>query len=161
MCERSSPSCRIGSSSLLRIRTPPRSSASSNAGQNAGATDHVIVAPGAWSLAHAVTGGWSLLVRAVPGAGIGLARTAQSIALEGAASSELGPMEVRDFDVASLAEAVILSDRILVMKARPGRIVEDVWIDLPRPRTLEMINTARFGDIVAHIRDLLGRDRYE
>ena len=41
----------------------------------------------------------------------------------------------------SLAEAVILSDRILVMKARPGHIVEDIAIDLPRPRTLEMINT--------------------
>jgi NitT/TauT family transport system ATP-binding protein len=60
----------------------------------------------------------------------------------------------------SLAEAVFLSDRILVMKARPGRIVEDVRIDLPRPRTLEMINTPRFGEIVAHIRDLLGREAY-
>lgn len=60
----------------------------------------------------------------------------------------------------SLAEAVFLSDRILVMKARPGRIVEDVRIDLPRPRTLEMINTPQFGEIVAHIRDLLGREAY-
>jgi NitT/TauT family transport system ATP-binding protein len=60
----------------------------------------------------------------------------------------------------SLAEAVILSDRILVMKARPGHIVEDVRIDLPRPRTLEMINTPRFGEIVAHIRDLLGREAF-
>jgi NitT/TauT family transport system ATP-binding protein len=60
----------------------------------------------------------------------------------------------------SLAEAVILSDRILVMKARPGRIVEDVPIDFPRPRTLEMINTPQFGEIVAHIRDLLGREAY-
>jgi NitT/TauT family transport system ATP-binding protein len=58
----------------------------------------------------------------------------------------------------SLAEAVILSDRILVMKPRPGHIVEDVRIDLPRPRTLEMINTPHFGQIVAHIRDLLGRE---
>jgi NitT/TauT family transport system ATP-binding protein len=61
----------------------------------------------------------------------------------------------------SLAEAVFLSDRILVMKARPGHIVEDVRIDLPRPRTLEMINTPRFGEIVAHIRDLLGREAFE
>ena len=60
----------------------------------------------------------------------------------------------------SLAEAVILSDRILVMKARPGHIVEDVRIDLPRPRTLEMINTPRFGEIVAHIRDLLGKEAF-
>lgn len=60
----------------------------------------------------------------------------------------------------ALAEAVFLSDRILVMKARPGRIVEDIRIDLPRPRTLEMINTTQFGEIVAHIRDLLGREAY-
>ncbi|MFC0339386.1 ABC transporter ATP-binding protein [Paracoccus niistensis] len=58
----------------------------------------------------------------------------------------------------SLAEAVILSDRILVMRARPGRVVEEVTIDLPRPRTLEMINTAEFGRYVGHIRDLLGRE---
>lgn len=61
----------------------------------------------------------------------------------------------------SLAEAVILSDRILVMQSRPGRVVEDVVIDLPRPRTLEMINTTRFGEIVAHIRDLLGRETFQ
>lgn len=60
----------------------------------------------------------------------------------------------------SLAEAVILSDRILVMKPRPGRIVEDVRIHLARPRTLEMINTPQFGEIVAHIRDMLGREEY-
>ena len=58
----------------------------------------------------------------------------------------------------SLAEAVILSDRILVMQSRPGRVVEDVSIDLPRPRTLEMINTPYFGEIVAHIRALLAKD---
>ena len=60
----------------------------------------------------------------------------------------------------SIAEAVILSERILVMKARPGQIVEDVRIDLPRPRTLDMINTARFGEIVVHIRDLLGKEAF-
>jgi NitT/TauT family transport system ATP-binding protein len=61
----------------------------------------------------------------------------------------------------SLAEAVILSDRILVMKPRPGRIVEEIKIDLPRPRRLEMINTPRFGEIVAHIRDLLGKEAFQ
>lgn len=58
----------------------------------------------------------------------------------------------------SLAEAVILSDRILVMKPRPGRIVEEVVIPLPRPRSLEMINTPEFGRIVVHIRDLLDKE---
>jgi len=61
----------------------------------------------------------------------------------------------------SLAEAVILSDRILVMKPRPGRIVEEIVIDLPRPRTLEMINTPRFGEVVAHIRNLLGKEAFQ
>ena len=61
----------------------------------------------------------------------------------------------------SLDEAVILSDRIQVMKARPGRIVEDVRINLPRPRTLEMINTQAFGEIVGHIRELLGKEAHE
>lgn len=58
----------------------------------------------------------------------------------------------------SIAEAVILSDRILVMRARPGRIIEDVLIDLPRPRSLELINTPQFGEIVAHIRSLLEKE---
>lgn len=61
----------------------------------------------------------------------------------------------------SLDEAVILSDRILVMKARPGRVVENFRVDLPRPRTLEMINTPEFGQIVAHIRELLGKEANE
>jgi NitT/TauT family transport system ATP-binding protein len=58
----------------------------------------------------------------------------------------------------SLSEAVIMSDRILVMKPRPGRVVEEVTISLPRPRTLDMINTEEFGRIVAHIRDLLDKE---
>jgi NitT/TauT family transport system ATP-binding protein len=44
------------------------------------------------------------------------------------------------------------------MRARPGRIVEDVLIDLPRPRSLELINTPQFGEIVAHIRSLLEKE---
>jgi len=57
----------------------------------------------------------------------------------------------------SIAEAVILSDDIYVMKPRPGRLAEIVTVELPRPRTLDMITTPRFGAIVDYIRTLLDR----
>jgi len=60
----------------------------------------------------------------------------------------------------SIPEAVILSDRIVVMQSHPGRVAEIIDIDLPRPRTLEMINTARFGDIVAHIRSRFDKEGF-
>jgi NitT/TauT family transport system ATP-binding protein len=44
----------------------------------------------------------------------------------------------------SVDEAVILSDRILVMGARPGRIVADLRVDLPRPRDREVEESADF-----------------
>jgi NitT/TauT family transport system ATP-binding protein len=52
----------------------------------------------------------------------------------------------------SIAEAVFLGDRVLVMSARPGRIVEDLTVDLPRPRTLEVMGTDRFGAYANRIR---------
>jgi NitT/TauT family transport system ATP-binding protein len=45
----------------------------------------------------------------------------------------------------SLNEAVYLADRVVVLSARPGRIVDDVAVDLPRPRTFAMSSTERFG----------------
>lgn len=55
----------------------------------------------------------------------------------------------------SIGEAVFLADRVLVMSARPGRILEDLAIDLPRPRALEDMGTDRFGKYSNHIRSLL------
>lgn len=60
----------------------------------------------------------------------------------------------------SIPEAVILSDIVYVMKPRPGRIAEAVTIDLPRPRTLDMITTPRFGALVERIRSRLDREAF-
>ncbi len=57
----------------------------------------------------------------------------------------------------SIQEAVILSDEIVVLKPRPGRIAEIVEVDLPRPRTLDMMTTPKFGAIVDYIRSLLDK----
>ena len=41
-------------------------------------------------------------------------------------------------------EAVFLADRVLVMSAAPGRIIEDVKIDLPRPRKTDLTSTPQY-----------------
>jgi NitT/TauT family transport system ATP-binding protein len=52
----------------------------------------------------------------------------------------------------SIPEAVYLADRVVVMTPRPGRIVDVIDIDLPRPRRLAMHNTPQFGRFVSAIR---------
>lgn len=47
----------------------------------------------------------------------------------------------------SLSEAVYLSDEIVVLSGRPGRILDRVDVDLPRPRTLEMMSSQRFAEL--------------
>ena len=51
-----------------------------------------------------------------------------------------------------LAEAVALSDRVVVMSARPGRIVEQMPVGLPRPRSVRALQKSHaFHDIYAHL----------
>jgi NitT/TauT family transport system ATP-binding protein len=45
----------------------------------------------------------------------------------------------------SLTEAVYLGDEVAVMSARPGRIVDHLQVQLPRPRTYEMLSGDTFG----------------
>jgi NitT/TauT family transport system ATP-binding protein len=52
----------------------------------------------------------------------------------------------------SIPEAIHLADRVVVMTPRPGRIVEVIDVDLPRPRRLEMQNTPEFGRYVSRLR---------
>ena len=51
----------------------------------------------------------------------------------------------------NLTEAVQLSDRVLVMTYRPGRLKRAVAIDLPHPRDSEVVSSAAFGQFVAEI----------
>jgi NitT/TauT family transport system ATP-binding protein len=55
-------------------------------------------------------------------------------------------------------EAVFLSDRVLVLARRPGRIQETVTVTLPRPRTLAVKRTPEFVAYVDHIWRLIEDD---
>jgi NitT/TauT family transport system ATP-binding protein len=56
----------------------------------------------------------------------------------------------------SIAEAVLLGDRVIVLTPRPGAIGDAFDVDLPRPRTLDEMTTERFGRHVARVRAALG-----
>jgi NitT/TauT family transport system ATP-binding protein len=55
----------------------------------------------------------------------------------------------------SIAEAVFLADRVIVLTPRPGTIGDEFEVDLPRPRGLDVMNTERFGHHVQRVRAAL------
>ncbi|HWV14964.1 MAG TPA: ABC transporter ATP-binding protein [Cellvibrio sp.] len=52
-------------------------------------------------------------------------------------------------------EALFLADRILVMSARPGRIIDDIRVGFPRPRHTELVTTPDFIKLKRHCLELL------
>ncbi len=60
----------------------------------------------------------------------------------------------------SIREAVFLSDRVLVMSQRPGRVIEDIRIPFDRPRGLEIGETAEFNAICGHLRGKIQHRRH-
>jgi NitT/TauT family transport system ATP-binding protein len=52
----------------------------------------------------------------------------------------------------SISEAIFLSDRVVVLSARPGRIICDLSVDLPRPRTLDMQASDVFARCAKQVR---------
>lgn len=54
-----------------------------------------------------------------------------------------------------ISEAIYLSDRVVVMSARPGRILADIHVDLPRPRDLAVKRTLEFVKHEEQIWDLI------
>ena len=57
----------------------------------------------------------------------------------------------------SIPEAVFLADVVMVMGSRPGRILEGVAIDLPRPRRPEVLRERAFHDLCDRFSSLLFR----
>ena len=61
----------------------------------------------------------------------------------------------------SIAEAVMLSDRVVVLSPRPGEFVDVVDIEMPRPRAQSIEESKQFGDYMALVRGLLKGARHE
>jgi len=58
----------------------------------------------------------------------------------------------------SLDESVLLGDRVILMSAQPGRRLATFEIDLPRPRSIDAMNTTRFVELRAEIWDKLSAE---
>ncbi len=57
----------------------------------------------------------------------------------------------------SVPEAIFLADRVLVLGRRPASIVAEIPVDLPRPRTPEMLETPSFNALTRRVREAIDR----
>lgn len=53
-------------------------------------------------------------------------------------------------------EALLLSDRVVVLTKRPARVALNLNVNLPRPRTMEVETTAEFSWLKARLLEALG-----
>jgi NitT/TauT family transport system ATP-binding protein len=60
----------------------------------------------------------------------------------------------------SIEEAVLMGDRVVVLKGRPSRVEEVIDVNIPRPRTREVLGTPRFSEVREHVWSIL-RDEAE
>ena len=58
----------------------------------------------------------------------------------------------------SIEEAVLMGDRVVVLKGRPARVHEVIDVGLPRPRTREALASPRFAEVREHVWSTLMRD---
>jgi NitT/TauT family transport system ATP-binding protein len=54
----------------------------------------------------------------------------------------------------SIPEAVYLSDRVITLSPRPGRVIDDIKIELPRARDVATMGQSAFGEYATHLRAL-------
>lgn len=58
----------------------------------------------------------------------------------------------------NIEEAVFISDRILIMSAQPGKIIEEITVNLPQKRNQEIRNSQEFFQVVKQVRGLLEKN---
>lgn len=54
----------------------------------------------------------------------------------------------------SIPEAVFLSNRVITLSGRPGRVLDELVVDLPFPRTIDTMTSKKFNDHCHHLREL-------
>jgi NitT/TauT family transport system ATP-binding protein len=56
----------------------------------------------------------------------------------------------------NITEAILLADRVVMMTSRPGRVVAELPVTLPRPRSQDLIYSEAFIELSRRIREAIG-----